>query len=513
MIDIFNPYKIIIKNNCDISCVHKLKYDYTKISHNVKIKDSDGVVLYDELVNEESTFEIQSCLGLITVEYYNNDGIFHQETINTINNFEETLEKKEIFEKVKFKMDNPEGTTEEVELATLMIKESAFDKKARRYVENRIRQIITVENQYSEELVSEIYAKFYGMDVIQELDDDEDVSEIMVNAQVYPEFSCKVYYKKTNEPKRLFHKTFRDLNSLMNVLSRSISFSKQELNNVENARVEAIRANGDRVTVVIPDASEGYSLNIRKFANFTPTSENMLKGETLNRDMDILLKNLVKGKVNIGIGGEMGTGKTTFINYLLTHTEPIERKAVIAGVREIDTQGALKDHDIVVLNVDDEKGFSFSNLLRTALRTTADRIIVPESRGDEFKQVYEANVKTKGNFFTAHATTPEAFLEVCVDMYMGDNLGDSALIKNKIAKSIDIIIIMTTINNKIKIKSISEVKKTKSGNFDKLNSLYYWDYGSGNERNLGHKKENSLSDELKRELYISGISEEVLNTL
>ena len=121
----------------------------------------------------------------------------------------------------------------------------------------------------------------------------------------------------------------------------------------------------------------------------------MKKSGTINDELYELLGLLVKGKANIGIGGEMGTGKTTMINYLLSYTEKSERKCVIASVVETDINRVLKGHDILLLTVDDNKGFTFGKLMKASLRTTSSRVIVPESRGEEFRQIYEANLKPK----------------------------------------------------------------------------------------------------------------------
>ena len=144
----------------------------------------------------------------------------------------------------------------------------------------------------------------------------------------------------------------------------------------------------------------------------------MHESGTVNEEIEDLLKLMVKGKANIGIGGGMGTGKTTFINYLLSFTDPMERKTVLASVPEMSTDKVLKGHDVVILNVDESRGFTFDAHMRLALRTTADRIVIPESRGQEFKQVYEANLKTQGNMFTAHAKDDTSFFDMCVNMYL-----------------------------------------------------------------------------------------------
>ena len=359
-----------------------------------------------------------------------------------------------------------------------------------------------IEEDKIEEYTYRLYADLYGMGAIQELDDDDEIGEIMVNARTFPKFTCQIYYIK-NQEKFLYDKQFKTLQELENVFRKVIEFNKKELNSTDNAVVEAIRPNRDRVEIVIPDASENWLLNIRKFNNFTPNMEMMKKSGTIDDYNDRLFNVLVKGLANIGIGGFMGTGKTTLINFLLTYTEPISRKVVIASVNETDIDRVLKGHDVVVFNVDDEKGFTFSKLLKASLRSTADRIVIPESRGAEFKQIYEANAKTSGNIFTGHAIDEESFLDMCVEMYKQDpssQAENSRDVKNKLAQTMDVVVIMRKVGKKIRIKSISEVL-VNNGEFVGFNQLQVWKFNPENPLE-GHYEYtgNKISKRLRNKL-------------
>lgn len=459
----------------------------------VVIKNEDGKLLYEGL---GKSF-ISVPLNQKKIEVYYEDVFTKQvidkeihdlscyEASNEVENENKTV-LDSLRKKVKDFMDNPAGTYEEQDFHTDMLNKTTTDESARHYVETKIMQVVSKESELTEEEVifykKRIYADLYGMGVIQEIDDDPEVGEIMVNGFVYPSFRSEIYYIKNGE-KIKYDKSFKTFEEMYNVFSRAIAFSRKELNNVESAKVEAMRSNRDRVNIIIPDASETYIMNIRKFGNFVPDSSSMKKSGTVDESIEEMMQLLVKGKANIGIGGEMGTGKTTFINYLLTHTDPIERKVVISSVAETDIERVLKGHDVLSLNVDETKGFTFDSHMRSALRTTAGRIIIPESRGDEFRQVHEANLKTKGNMFTAHALDDESFLEMCVDMYLGDAQGDIHQVRNKIAKALDIIVIMQKAGDKIRIKSISEVLMD-NGQYVGMNKLYFWkqdpeDYSKG----------------------------------
>lgn len=388
-----------------------------------------------------------------------------------------------------------------------------MEPKAREYVENRIRDIVRNYNVFEteEEIIKasyELYSNLYGLSIIQELDDDIDVGEILVNATERPTFHCDIYYIKFGE-KHLYEKTFKNILQVNQVFSRLVNYSGKELNEVENAMIEATRPNNDRINISIPQASDSWSLNIRKFTNFVPTSATMHTSGTVNEEIEDLLKLFVRGKANIGIGGGMGTGKTTFINYLLSFTDPIERKTVIAGVPEMSTDKVLKGHDVLVLKVDESRGFTFDKHMRLALRTTADRIIIPESRGEEFKQVHEANLKTQGNIFTAHAKDDLSFFEMCVDMYLSSPKAGNEkaeTVANSLAKSIQVVIIMRKVGGKIRIKSISEVLQDEKGRYNGMNPLIVWSYDTENPLEGTYERTNNkLSNRTREHLNENGV--------
>lgn len=416
-------------------------------------------------------------------------------------------------------MDEPEGTERERESHTEMLKMATSNEKAKEYVISKMTQIILKSGSVQEEEVDtfiyRIYGDLYGMGVLQELDDDPQMGEIMVNAITFPEFHCDIYYIK-NGVKYKHDKTFNSLPELMKVFARTVAFDNKELNHGKNSRIESTRPNRDRVNIIIPDASDNYTMNIRKFTNFVPNLDSMKQSGTVDDFIDKLMAILVKGKANIGIGGAMGTGKTTFINYLLSYTPPMERKVVIASVSETDVDRVLKGHDVVIFNVDEEKGFTFQELLRTSLRTTADRVIIPESRGGEFKELYEANLKTKGNMFTAHALDDESFMDMTVDMYMSSpdvsGAESAEFLKNKITKAMDIVIIMRRVGPQIRIKSISEVKQDEQGNYAGMNCLYEWDIDPDSPLEGQYKRTNNrLTDAFKKRLIEHGLTAKILN--
>lgn len=513
-----NP--IVVLKNGKKAKLQELKLEMGRDFQVIEVYMDSGDLLIKQNITDFPYLSLDSELGTVKIVYRDaNDEYIDDEIINlavkdddTRYYTEEELAYRKLRDEIASQMDNPLGTEKEKAEHTRLLKETAVYEYAKQYVLSRIRRLlISRENMNFEkidELAYKLYSDLYGLGPIQELDDDPEIGEIMVNAKVFPHFQSDIYYIKNGKKEKYYYE-FNNLEQLKNVFDRVIAFNKKAINSVETAIVEATRPNRDRVNIIVPDASENYVLNIRKFTNFIPNLQMMKKSGTVDDFIDRLMNILVRGKANIGIGGPMGTGKTTFVNFLLTYTPKIERKVVIASVSETDVDRVLAGHDVVVFNVDEQKGFTFDRLVRTSLRTTADRVIIPESRGAEFKQLYEANLKTRGNMFTAHALDDEGFLEMCVDMYMSspDAGKESTVdIRNKLTKGIDMVVIMRKVGDRIRIKSISEVTTNGKGEYAGMNLLYKWDFDPENPLK-GHyiRTNNRMTPALKARLNEFGV--------
>ena len=514
----FQPYPILVTKNEQPFEILEFHITPFKQFDTLIIK-SNGKTVGRYEGNDLKQITLPQELGTVSFGYYKDKQLVNTQSVDLTATYQKQVQTQELvsdydqmLDLIKEEMEKLDGTPEENSLQTYLLSRCVIEETAKKTIISKIRNILIKKTQIEPHLLEQtayrIFSDLYGLGVIQALDDDPEIGEIEVNAKVFPEFQCKIYYIK-NHKKYLYPKSFDSLTDLIRVFNNCIAFENKQINLVENAIIEANRPNKDRVMIITPHATEGYSLNIRKFGCFVPDKTSMLSSGTIDPFIDELFKVLVDGKANIGIGGKMGTGKTTMINYLLTYTPPIERKMIIASVAETDADRVLKDHDLIIGKVDDEKGFTFSKLLRASLRTTSERVIIPEARGEEFKEIFEANLKTKGNFFTAHATDDRGFYEACVDMYMSNpNVTNesSESIRNKLTKGIDIIIIMRQVDGKIRIKSISEVISNEEGKYVGLHPLYVWKYNPETPNEGWYERtEYRLSPKLKEQFNEMGI--------
>src|SRR5690606_18310575 len=103
------------------------------------ITKSNKTVFKGKLDNTKF-IELDISLGIVYINYYKYDQKkpFFKEELDLKNRCTQPLRDKTkleyLIERVQHHMDNPEGSIEEIEYHTLMIKKSSYDRKARQYV-------------------------------------------------------------------------------------------------------------------------------------------------------------------------------------------------------------------------------------------------------------------------------------------------------------------------------------------------------------------------------------------
>ena len=117
-----------------------------------------------------------------------------------------------------------------------------------------------------------------------------------------------------------------------------------------------------------------------------------------------LLSILINSGVSIVIGGITGSGKTELQKYLISNMKESTRVIVIDNILELDQFTPKADLDLNVWQVDDKREeASIQNLVRNALRSNPDWLIVAESRGKEMLEVLNSSLTGHPIITTIHA--------------------------------------------------------------------------------------------------------------
>ena len=305
------------------------------------------------------------------------------------------------------------------------------------------------------QLRQELFYSVRKLDVLQELIEDETVTEIMVNGpdSIFVERKGRL----TKWPK-----SFTDQEKLEDVIQQIVGKCNRIVNEsspIVDARLET----GARVNVVIyPVALNGPILTIRRFPDKPITMEKLIELGSVTPECAEFLEKLVKARYSIVIGGGTGSGKTTFLGALSEYIPRDERIITIEDNAELKIQGIanLVRLEARAATVNGAPAVSIRDLIRSALRMRPDRIIVGEVRGGEAMDMLQAlNTGHEGSLGTAHANSSRDMLARLEIMTLMAEL-DLPLqaVRRQIASGVDILIHLGRMRDRSrKLLEISEV--------------------------------------------------------
>lgn len=325
------------------------------------------------------------------------------------------------------------------------------------------------------ELRQELFCSVRKLDVLQELIDDESVTEIMVNGPDH------IFVERGGKLTR-WNKVFTSEEKLEDVIQQIVGRCNRVVNEsmpIVDARLE----NGARVNAVVyPVALNGPILTIRRFPDDPITMEKLIAFGSITEECAQFLKKLVQARYSIVIGGGTGSGKTTFLGAVTEYIPKDERLITIEDNAELKIRGIdnLVCLEAKMANMAGAVSVTIRDLIRSALRMRPDRIIVGEVRGGEAVDMLQSlNTGHDGSLSTLHANSSQDMLSRIETMtLMGIDLPLEA-IRRQIASGVDILVHLGRMRDKSrKLLEITEVCGFENGEIQ-TRPLYRWEEGKG----------------------------------
>ena len=311
-----------------------------------------------------------------------------------------------------------------------------------------------------QQLGREIFDAIRRMDILQELVEEEEVTEIMING------TQGIFIERKG---RLFQwdKNFASKEKLEDVIQQIVAKCNRAVNEASPI-VDARLENGARVNIVLaPVALNGPIVTIRRFPSHPIGMTDLLAYGSLTQEAAQDLEKWVRAGYNIIISGGTGSGKTTFLNALSQYIPSTDRVITIEDSAELQLQGIP---NLVRLETRDSKGegttaITIRDLIRSSLRMRPDRIIVGEVRGSEAIDMLQAlNTGHDGSLSTGHANSAtDMLMRLETMVLMGMELPLSA-VRRQIASGVDIIVQLGRLRDKSrKVLEIVEITGYEDG--------------------------------------------------
>lgn len=332
--------------------------------------------------------------------------------------------------------------------------------------ENNHEYALTLQERDS--LRKEIFNTIRKLDILQELIEDEEVTEIMVNG------TESIFIEKAGRL-QVWNKKFQQREQLEHMIQKIVSKCNRAVN--EASPIVDARLDGARVHVVLPPvALNGPILTIRRFPKSPITMEKLISLGSITQEAVDFLNMLVVCGYNIFISGGTGSGKTTFLNALSRFIPNTERIITIEDSAELQLQEIPNLVRLETRNTTAEgtKEIAIRDLIKASLRMRPDRIIVGEVRGAEALDMLQVmNTGHDGSLSTGHANSSKDMLSRIETMVLMGNVEmPLEAVRRQIASGIDILVHLGRLRDKSrKVLEIVEIIGYEQGEI-LTNTLY-----------------------------------------
>ena len=322
-----------------------------------------------------------------------------------------------------------------------------------------------------------LFDSFRRLDVLQELVEDDSITEIMVNGM-------EAVFLERDGMVHQWNRHFSSREKLEDVIQQMVA-RVNRIVNTSSPIVDARLEDGSRVNVVLPPvAPDGPILTIRKFSREAITMEMLIEWGSITDEAAGFLEALVKAGYNLFISGGTGSGKTTFLNALsraipsqervITIEDSLELQLAIPNLVRLEARNA---------NIEGEREVTIRDLIRTALRMRPDRILIGEVRGREALDLLQAmNTGHDGSLSTGHGNSPADMLSRLETMVLMGGELPLAAVRSQIASALDILVHLGRMRDgRRRVLSIVEVLGYEE---EQIRCQPLYEYNPADERGL-----------------------------
>ncbi|WP_256760697.1 CpaF family protein [Cohnella sp. WQ 127256] len=351
---------------------------------------------------------------------------------------------------------------------------SVSDDELRQLIENELFQRERTRRMTAGErkaAVTRLFHSFRGLDALQPLLEDQEITEIMINSH------DEIYIERRGELQsvNLGFESAERLEDLIQSLVGRVNRIVNEASPIVDARL----ADGSRVHVVLPPiALKGPTVTIRRFPQNPLRMQDLIQKEALSQEAADFLRQMVEAKYNLFISGGTGSGKTTFLNALSQWIPTNERVITIEDAAELQIRGVPNLVSLETRNSNSEgKGqIGIRELIRASLRMRPNRIIVGEVRGAEALDMLQAmNTGHEGSLSTGHSNGAKDMISRLETMVLSGADLPVMVVRQQMASALDIIIHLSRFRDSSRrVTEICEVIGIRDGEVE-LSTLFRFD--------------------------------------
>ena len=252
-------------------------------------------------------------------------------------------------------------------------------------------------------LVEMLEKELTGYSFLTPILQDNSLEEIAVNGTE----SVRVFHRKKGWQKvNARFTSSRRVREIINKMARGIGRRVT----LKSPRLNACLPDGSRLHAAIPPIVKEPTITIRKFTKKPFTAKDLVRMETVGKEVMAFLSACMQCNFNVVIAGGTGSGKTTLLN-VLTHFIPLNERLIIV---EETPEIRVKHEHCVRLVVNQALGIGMRDLVTDTLRMRPDRVIVGEVRAEKELKAFVNTMlagQGKGSMTTFHANSAQECLQ------------------------------------------------------------------------------------------------------
>lgn len=377
------------------------------------------------------------------------------------------------------------------------------------YLEQKIDEVtkelgIRLSEEEKTKLMYFIYRNFAGLNEIEPMMHDPYIEDIGCSGIGIPTYivHSKFGSMKTNL-------VFEDEKPLKNLVVKLAERCGKYVS-YSNPLLDGSLPDGSRVNASLTQdvTTKGPTFSIRKFQETPYSAVDLIDLDTANFQIMAYFWLAQEYQKSILISGGTATGKTTFLNSIVTFIPPEHKIVSIEDTRELQLP-----HENWIPSVarggfgqDEEDEINMYRLLKESFRQNPDYVVVGEVRGEEASVLFQGMSSGHPSMGTIHASSPGDVVKRLTTPPI--NLSPS------LVETLDIIVIMSHARqygeNARRVKAVYEVETITPEGSPRTNEYVSW---TPIDDTFSFKNESTILDQIKQQYGFSQseIEEELAN--
>lgn len=191
------------------------------------------------------------------------------------------------------------------------------------------------------------------------------------------------------------------IRQIANFTEKQFSFATPSL----DVSIGKYRLNAMHTSIVRVNNEKSCSFSLRIASQESKVKDDL---NFLNKKCRKYLKRCLDDEKSIVIAGPTGSGKTELQKYLLSLLRPYSRVIVIDNIQELESVRVNNDLDLTSWQISpNNENATIEELIRNALRSNPDWLVVAEARGKEMADVLNSVMTGHPIITTLHAKSVE----------------------------------------------------------------------------------------------------------